>query len=143
VGCLRSPRRAAAESINQVAAGRPPLPSPRLAADDVHPQSSGGRTVVAITQVVSDVNWKADAGAGIKPGFFGEFTIIAGKVPDGVTTLTFKAIQSYSNGEQVAWIEQPALGSTTEPEHPAPELHLAAATGRPSQPPQRRVRRPR
>jgi periplasmic copper chaperone A len=48
-------------------------------------------------------------------------------LPEGVTTLTFKAIQSYSDGEQVAWIEQPAPGSTAEPEHPAPELHLAAA----------------
>ena len=88
----------------------------------------------AITQVVSEINWKADAGAGIKPGFFGEFTIFGGKLPDGVTTLTFKAIQSYSDGEQVAWIEQPAPGSTAEPEHPAPELHLAAASGA-SQPP--------
>lgn len=83
----------------------------------------------AITEVVSEVTWKAEAGAGIKPGFFGEFTIIAGKLPEGVTTLTFKAIQSYSDGEQVAWIEQPAPGSTAEPEHPAPELHLAAASG--------------
>jgi uncharacterized protein YcnI len=82
----------------------------------------------AITQVVSEVDWKADAGAGIKPGFFGEFTIIGGKLPDGVTTLTFKAIQSYSDRQQVAWIEQPAPGSTAEPEHPAPELHLAAAS---------------
>lgn len=87
-----------------------------------------------LTQVVSEIDWKADAGAGIKPGFFGEFTIIGGKLPDGVTTLTFKAIQSYSNGEQVAWIEQPAAGSTAEPEHPAAELHLAAASGSASQP---------
>jgi uncharacterized protein len=83
----------------------------------------------AITEVVSEVDWKADAGAGIKPGFFGQFTIIGGKLPDGVTTLTFKAIQSYSDGKQVAWIEQPAQGSNAEPEHPAPVLHLPAASG--------------
>jgi periplasmic copper chaperone A len=83
----------------------------------------------AITEIVSEVDWKADAGAGIKPGFFGQFTIIGGKLPDGVTALTFKAIQSYSDGTQVAWIEQPAQGSNAEPEHPAPVLHLPAASG--------------
>src|SRR5215468_1247728 len=83
----------------------------------------------AITEVVSEVDWKADAEAGIKPGFFGQFTIIGGKLPDGVTTLTFKAIQSYSDGKQVAWIEQPAQGSNAEPDHPAPVLHLPAANG--------------
>ena len=83
----------------------------------------------AITEVVSEVDWKADAGAGIKPGFFGQFTIIGGKLPDGVTTITFKAIQSYSDGKQVAWIEQPAPGSNAEPDHPAPTLHLPAANG--------------
>jgi uncharacterized protein len=82
----------------------------------------------AITQVVSEVDWKAAAGAEIKPGFFGEFTIIGGKLPDGVATLTFKAIQTYSDGQQVAWIEQPAQGSAAQPEHPAPTLKLAAAT---------------
>jgi periplasmic copper chaperone A len=83
----------------------------------------------AITEVVSEIDWKADAGAGIKPRFFGEFTIIGGKLPDGVTTLTFKAIQSYSDGKQVAWIELPAQGSNAEPDHPAPTLHLPAANG--------------
>jgi uncharacterized protein YcnI len=83
----------------------------------------------ALTEIVSEVDWKADAGAAIKPGFFGQFTIIGGKLPDGVTALTFKAIQSYSDGTQVAWIEQPAAGSNAQPEHPAPTLHLPAASG--------------
>jgi uncharacterized protein YcnI len=78
-----------------------------------------------ITQVVSEIDWKALPGAGIKPGFFGEFSIIAGKLPDGVTALTFKAIQIYSDGTQVAWIEQPAPGSGAEPEHPAPNIEAA------------------
>jgi uncharacterized protein len=42
--------------------------------------------------------------------------------------LAFKAIQTYSDGKQVAWIEQAAPGSATEPEHPAPTLELAAAS---------------
>src|SRR5919201_2768397 len=50
-----------------------------------------------ISQVVSEIDWTAEAGAGIKPGYFGEFTIIAGKLPDNATTLTFKAIQHYSD----------------------------------------------
>jgi periplasmic copper chaperone A len=81
-----------------------------------------------ITEVVSEIDWQAGAGAGIKPGYFGQFSIIAGKLPDDVTSLTFKAIQTYSDGSSVSWIEEPAPGSTSEPEHPAPTLQLAAAT---------------
>ncbi len=81
-----------------------------------------------ITEVVSEIDWKADAAAAIKPGFYGEFRIIAGSLPDA-STLTFKAIQVYSDRKQVAWIEVPAAGSTDEPEHPAPTLTLAPAAG--------------
>ncbi|HEX4726182.1 MAG TPA: YcnI family protein [Jatrophihabitans sp.] len=81
-----------------------------------------------ITEVVSEIDWQASTGGGIKPGFFGQFTIIAGKLPDDVNSLTFKAIQSYSDGSSVSWIEQAAPGSSAEPEHPAPVLQLAAAS---------------
>ncbi len=81
-----------------------------------------------ITEVVSEIDWTADAGAGIKPGFFGQFTVIAGQLPDGVSTLTFKAIQTYSDNKVVSWIELPAAGSTDEPEHPAPKLTLLPAS---------------
>lgn len=81
-----------------------------------------------ITEVVSEIDWKADAAVAIKPGFYGEFRIIAGKLPDA-STLTFKAIQVYSDRKQVAWIEVPAAGSTDEPQHPAPTLTLVPATG--------------
>ena len=90
-----------------------------------------------ITEVVSEIDWKAEAPAGIKPGYFGQFTIIAGKLPDGVSNLTFKAIQNYSDGSTVSWIEEPAPGSTATLEHPAPVLTLAAATassGNPASP---------
>jgi uncharacterized protein len=79
-----------------------------------------------VTQVVSEIDWTAAAGAGIRPGFFVQFTIIAGQLPDKVPTLTFKAIQTYSDGKVVSWIEVPAPGSTSQPEHPAPVLTLAA-----------------
>lgn len=81
-----------------------------------------------ITQVVSEIDWTAAAGAGIKPGYFGEFTVIGGKLPDGVSTLVFKAIQVYSNGQQLDWTELPAPGSTAEPDHPAPTLQLPATS---------------
>ncbi len=84
-----------------------------------------------ITEAVSEIGWTATAGNGIKPGEFATFVIIAGQLPD-TPQLTFKAIQTYSDGTQVAWIEVPAPGSTAEPEHPAPTLDLAAASGSPS-----------
>jgi len=81
-----------------------------------------------ISQVVSEIDWTAAPGAGIKPGFFGQFTLIAGQLPDGVSSLTFKAVQQYSDGSSTSWIEQPATGSDQEPEHPAPVLTLSGST---------------
>ncbi len=85
-----------------------------------------------IAQVVSEVDWTAATGAGIKPGFFGEFTIIGGKLPDNVSDLTFKAVQHYSDGKDVSWIQVAAPGSTTDPEFPAPTLHLSPAGSTPA-----------
>jgi uncharacterized protein YcnI len=80
-----------------------------------------------ITDAVSQIVWTADAAADdIAPGQFGEFVIIAGQLPD-VASLTFKAIQTYSDGTKVDWIETTAPGSSAEPDHPAPVLTLAAA----------------
>jgi uncharacterized protein YcnI len=81
-----------------------------------------------ITEVVSEIDWTADAGSGIKPGYFGQFSIIGGALPDDTSTLTFKAIQIYSDKSVVSWIDQAAPGSTAEPEHPAPTLTLPAAS---------------
>jgi len=81
-----------------------------------------------ITEVVSEIDWTAATGQGIQPGFFGDFTIIAGKLPDNVPALTFKAIQTYSDGKVVSWIQEPAPGSTAQPDFPAPVLQLAADT---------------
>jgi periplasmic copper chaperone A len=79
-----------------------------------------------ITEAVSEIDWTATAGHGLKPGEYGAFTIIAGLLPD-VPSLTFKAIQTYADGSVVSWIETAAPGSTAEPEHPAPALTLAPA----------------
>lgn len=80
-----------------------------------------------VTEVASVVDWKADNPAnGIKPGQFQQFTLSAGPLPK-VASLQFKAIQTYSDGSQIAWIEQQTPGGA-EPEHPAPTLKLAPAS---------------
>jgi len=79
-----------------------------------------------ITDYTSVIEWKAAAGTGIKPGEFDEFQISAGPLPNA-ESMTFKAIQTYSDGEVVSWIEEPAAGSSEEPEFPAPTLKLTAA----------------
>ena len=80
-----------------------------------------------ITTAVSEIDWTAAPGYGVKPGEFQEFTLIAGLLPS-TPSLTFKAIQTYSDGSVVSWIQVPAPGSSAQPDHPAPVLTLAAAT---------------
>jgi uncharacterized protein YcnI len=78
-----------------------------------------------VTDYPSVVDWKATAG-GIKPGEYQDFNLSVGPLPKA-DQMVFKAIQNYSDGTTVSWIEQAAAGSTEEPEHPAPTLTLAAA----------------
>ncbi len=78
-----------------------------------------------ITEAVSEITWTA-TGGGLKPGQFGEFTIIAGRLPDA-KSLTFPAVQTYADGSTVDWNQVAAPGSTAEPDNPAPVLDLAAA----------------
>ena len=79
-----------------------------------------------VTDYPSVVDWKA-TGGGIKPGEYNEFQLSVGPLPKA-DSMTFKALQTYSNGETVSWIEVPAAGSSDEPEHPAPTLKLAPAS---------------
>lgn len=78
-----------------------------------------------ITEVVSEIEWTATAG-GLQPGEFGEFTILAGLLPNA-DSITFPAIQTYANGSTVSWTEVAAPGSSAEPDHPAPVLELTGA----------------
>ncbi len=81
-----------------------------------------------LTEAISVIDWKADSAAtAIKPGEFDQFLINVGPLPKAAS-MTFKAIQTYSDSKIVSWIEQAAPGSATEPNHPAPTLQLAAAT---------------
>jgi uncharacterized protein YcnI len=79
-----------------------------------------------ITSAVTEIDWTAAAGSGIKPNEFQDFTFLAGQLPDA-DSVVFKAIQLYDDGTQVAWIETTAPGSSAEPDHPAPVLSLQPA----------------
>jgi uncharacterized protein len=81
-----------------------------------------------VTTVISEIDWTVTAGnRGIKAGEFESFVLSAGPLPD-VSTIAFKTLQTYSDGSVVSWIEEPAPGSTVEPEHAAPVLTLSPAS---------------
>ena len=84
-----------------------------------------------VTEAPSRITWTAAADAGIKPGEFQEFDLSAGPLPGDKTTMVFKALQTYSDGTVVRWIDEPT--GKDEPEHPAPVLTLTKkATANPS-----------
>ncbi len=78
-----------------------------------------------VTQVVSNVTWSATAG-GIAPGQYEDFAVAVGAMPDRPGPLVFKALQTYSSGEIVRWIEVPVAGQPA-PDTPAPTLTLTPA----------------
>ena len=79
-----------------------------------------------ITEAVSKITWTAKAGSEIKPGTFQEFDVSLGPLPES-GQMVFKALQTYSDGTVVRWIDEPTTDGS-EPESPAPVLKLAAAT---------------
>ncbi|MER7278872.1 YcnI family protein [Dactylosporangium sp. NPDC000244] len=78
-----------------------------------------------LTEAVSKITWTADANSAIKPHQFQEFDVSLGPLPQ-VDQIVFKALQTYSSGEVVRWIDEPAAGA--EAEHPAPVLKLSKKT---------------
>ncbi|OHV68180.1 hypothetical protein BCD48_03035 [Pseudofrankia sp. BMG5.36] len=80
-----------------------------------------------INEVVTEIIWTAAGSPGIKPGEFDTFVVSAGPLPEGVASISFKALQTYSDGEVVRWIETSTAGQP-EPEHPAPTLTLTKAS---------------
>jgi len=79
-----------------------------------------------VSEVVSKITWTAGPDAAVKPGQFQEFPVSLGPLPK-TDRLVFKALQTYSDGNVVRWIEEPPADGGEEPEHPAPVLKLAAA----------------
>jgi uncharacterized protein YcnI len=103
------------------------------------PVQSGGRL---LTEEVDTVTWTAERSAdGIRPGQFRDFPVSI-LVPEGKagSTLTFKAVQTYSGGEVVRWIggpdaDEPAPRVTLEPavpEHGAVDHDVSEADGKAS-----------
>jgi periplasmic copper chaperone A len=78
----------------------------------------------SFTTAVSLVTWK---GGKIPPGEYQDFSVSADPLPTGVSQLVFKAIQTYSNGDIVRWIDLPQAGQPV-PAHPAPILTLTPAS---------------
>ncbi|KJK57612.1 YcnI family copper-binding membrane protein [Saccharothrix sp. ST-888] len=79
-----------------------------------------------ITEAVSKITWTADGSAKIAPGQFQEFKVSLGALPADTDKLTFKALQTYDNGDIVRWIDEAKEGQA-EPAHPAPTLTLTKA----------------
>lgn len=80
---------------------------------------------VTLTEAITTVTWTAEAG-GVPPNDFDEFALSVGRIPEGVDSLDFPAVQTYGDGEVVRW-EQVAKNAADKPEHPAPSLNLATA----------------
>lgn len=79
-----------------------------------------------IAEAVDRITWTADSAAtAIKAGEFQEFEVSAGPLPEDADKLVFKALQTYTGGEVVRWIDEPT--GSEEPEHPAPTLALTKA----------------
>jgi periplasmic copper chaperone A len=82
-----------------------------------------------IDEIVSQIDWKAKTAAdGIASNQFGEFTIDADGLPDNENQVVFKAIQTYSNGDVVRWID-PVTPGGPDAEHPTPILELTNPEG--------------
>jgi periplasmic copper chaperone A len=81
-----------------------------------------------VTEAVTKITWTANsADTAIKPGQFQEFPVSLSPLPK-TDKLVFKALQTYSDGKIVRWIDETVEGQP-EPEHPAPVLKLSAASG--------------
>ncbi|HEY0620726.1 MAG TPA: YcnI family protein [Kribbella sp.] len=80
---------------------------------------------VNLSEAITTVTWTAAAG-GVPPNDFDEFALSVGRLPEGVDSLNFPAVQTYSDGEVVKW-EEIAKDAADKPEHPAPSLKLTTA----------------
>ncbi|QJY45668.1 YcnI family protein [Pseudonocardia broussonetiae] len=78
-----------------------------------------GETVTAVT-------WTADPGVRVGPGQFADFPLSLGPLPTDTDLLVLPAVQTYDDGEVVAW-DQPPTADGSEPERPAPTVELLPA----------------
>ena len=76
-----------------------------------------------VTEEVSEAIFIADNGKGTLPGYIENFPVafsVPGKAGDA---LTFKTVQTYSNGQVVRWI------GTLDSEQPAPTVNVGPEDG--------------
>jgi periplasmic copper chaperone A len=79
----------------------------------------------SVSQAVASITWTADSRTdAIHPGQFDTFSVAAGPLPES-GSLEFKALQTYSDGSVVRWIDDTVPGEP-EPDHPAPTLTVTA-----------------
>ncbi|MFG2146116.1 YcnI family protein [Streptomyces sp. NPDC048696] len=83
-----------------------------------------------ISEAVSEITW---TGGTIKPGQYQDFHVAYGQLPDSADQLTFKTLQTYSDGKVVRWIDASHPGQD-EPANPAPVLNLTQPSPQPSKP---------
>ena len=72
-----------------------------------------------VTDRIATVTWE---GGAIAPGEFDEF-VLSGRAPGTRGTLVFPTVQTYSNGDVVRWIGDPAADS------PAPRVTVTPRAG--------------
>ena len=81
-----------------------------------------------VTSAIGEITWTADsAKTAIQPGQFEQFPVELGPLPT-TDSISFKVLQTYSDGSVVSWIEVPVAGQA-EPDHPTPILTLTPASG--------------
>lgn len=73
-----------------------------------------------ITEAITSVVWTADPGSEIADGQLQQFALSVGPVPD-TGSVTLPAIQTYTDGEVVEWIDAP------DGEEPAPVVAIGDA----------------
>jgi periplasmic copper chaperone A len=81
---------------------------------------------LSVDQAVTSITWTAQPGTRINPGEFQEFAISVEGLPTNTDTMVMPAVQTYDNGDIVQW-NQPTVAGKPEPDHPAPNIALAAA----------------
>ena len=79
----------------------------------------------SFTTAVSEIDW---TGGSIPVNQYQDFQISVDPLPGDTAQVAFKAVQTYSNGDVVRWIDVPVAGQP-DPDHPAPVLTLTKAAG--------------
>lgn len=120
---LRVPTESDTAGTVAVAVTLPPLRSVRTT-----PMPGWTATLQRSGETVTGVTWTAGDGVRIGPGQFADFALSLGPLPTDTDTLVLPAVQTYDDGQVVAW-DQPPNPDGSEPDRPAPTVELVPADG--------------